>query len=505
MKTNKLVAVGATALGSLLTLTAWAKSERFVQVYIGGQLQEEYVASRIDHIDVVDRIVPPEAPAGVTATFADGRVCLRWDEADGAAYNVYRSADRETYVLIAGNLHTNGYTDEEPLQGYNYYLVKSVDDAGESAVGVAALVSASQSGFVTGTLCGHRDETDSQWWVYGPFSSTTGFRHEGTLAFDPLHPERLYAVYDTWYGQLFDEKAGKIDQLDLESCTHSRLLSGTSFGDEQRLRNCAFTGDGRYMLVSSDSNTDGYSSPGVWIVERVLSGAFTDNRRLIKRLALYKQCNSVAVHPVNGEVYFSSYENGKLFRLDLDKYFETSGQWTGLAGDYCFEEVFGMDDPSWEFSIVIHPSGDYAYLNCINRNCIYRTDYNHETHRFGAPYRVAGRMFNMGFADGTADDAVIGRPYQGVFVKNPDYAGTDDEYDYYFTDSYNCCVRRLTPGSTVNTVAGRVPDAGGNICGYADGEDALFGGVSGIAYDERTETFYVLDHDNRCVRTLRKK
>lgn len=48
---------------------------------------------------------------------------------------------------------------------------------------------------------------------------------------------------------------------------------------------------------------------------------------------------------------------------------------------------------------------------------------------------------------------------QGVFVKNPEYAGEEDEYDFYFCDERNHCIRILTPTGRVVTFAGRGNDS----------------------------------------------
>jgi hypothetical protein len=94
-----------------------------------------------------------------------------------------------------------------------------------------------------------------------------------------------------------------------------------------------------------------------------------------------------------------------------------------------------------------------------------------------------------------------------VFVKNPKYVeeGRSDEYDYYFCDNKNFCVRYLTPDGLVRTYAGRAPSTNGNIWGTEDGDlrqQARFRDVSGIAYDEKRDRFYVLDNNNRRVRTI---
>ena len=97
-----------------------------------------------------------------------------------------------------------------------------------------------------------------------------------------------------------------------------------------------------------------------------------------------------------------------------------------------------------------------------------------------------------------------------VFVKNPEYVaeGREDVYDYYFCDCLNFCVRYITPDGLVRTYAGRAPSTNGNIWGTEDGDlrqTARFRDVTGLAYDENKQMFYVLDHNNRSVRTIGKE
>ena len=94
-------------------------------------------------------------------------------------------------------------------------------------------------------------------------------------------------------------------------------------------------------------------------------------------------------------------------------------------------------------------------------------------------------------------------PGQGVFVKNPDYAGEKDEYDFYFTDDYNNCVRVLTPTGRVYTFAGRGNDIAAG--GYADGAlrtEARFDRPWAIAYDEKRKCFYVGERNNKVIRKI---
>jgi hypothetical protein len=139
-----------------------------------------------------------------------------------------------------------------------------------------------------------------------------------------------------------------------------------------------------------------------------------------------------------------------------------------------------------------------------------RTDYNEATKSFAPPYVVAGEARSGGWTDGVGTSARLSRPYQGVFVKNPDYvaAGRDDQYDFYFCDSYNDCIRILTPEGIVKTYAGRgntttVTD--NHTFGNEDGDlrqVARFWDPTGIVYDEASKTFYILDRGNCEMRTI---
>lgn len=361
---------------------------------------------------------------------------------------------------------------------------------------------------VVGTLCGYRNENDDQGEIWGPFETCCGFSNEGCMTFDPLHPDWIYIAYD--------RGDGFIAKLDLTKREATRMMSANKF-QNKRLRNIAFSKDNKYMLVSTDRDDNGTHSTSVWIVTRNSDGTFNENSSC-QPLVAYKQCNGVAVHPVNGEVYFNSYENGQLFRMELDDYFDRLNglvtddkgdpvKWTGYQDDGCFRELFKIMDPSYEFQITIHPSGDYAYLTVLNRNYILRTDYDKKKKEFTTPYIIAGANGIEGWADAVGSNARFTKPYQGVFVKNQQYIDEDREdiYDYYLADCRNFCVRYITPDGLVRTYAGRSPSTNGNIWGSEDGDlrnAARFRDVSGIVYDEESEVFYVLDQTNRRIRTI---
>ncbi|MCM1111043.1 MAG: IPT/TIG domain-containing protein [Clostridium sp.] len=368
---------------------------------------------------------------------------------------------------------------------------------------------------VVGTLVGYKNELDDQGEIWGSFDIAAGFNSEGCMVFDPLYPNWLYVIYD--------RGDGFVALVDLENRTVSKLIETSRF-QTKRMRNIDFTLDGKYMLVSTDRDDNARHSTSVWIIERGPNGSFAN--RTPQVLYGYKQCNGVAVHPVNGEIYFNSYENGSLFRGELDDYLDAvrnpipdlnnPGQnfsWTGYIDDThytTFRELYRIMDPSYEFQITIHPSGDYAYLTIINRNVIMRTDYDWNKKEFTTPYIVAGLNSNLdqgSWEDAVGTNARVHRPYQGVFVKNPQYVaeGREDVYDYYFCDCLNFCVRYITPDGLVRTFAGHSPSTDGNIWGTEDGDlrqQARFRDVTGLAYDEINDIFYVLDHNNRRIRTI---
>lgn len=359
---------------------------------------------------------------------------------------------------------------------------------------------------IVGTLCGTRNQFDDQGWHDGPFSTATGFSGEGCLTFDPQDEDILYIVYD--------ENAHGIQALDLKRQEIRTVLSMSKF-DNHRLRSIDFTKDGQYMLVTTDRDDRQLQSPSVWIVKRNADGSFSDNSNS-QILAAYKQCNGAAIHPINGELYFNSYERGQVFRLDMNKYFEAienEETWYPNWTDGNFKELFTIQDVSWEFKIFIHPTGKYCYIVVINKHYILRSDYNEKTKSFAPPYVVAGQARNANWIDGVGTGARISRPYQGCFVKNETYAteNRDDVYDFYFCDNWNHCIRYLTPDGIVKTYAGRgtSSQAGdGNSWGSEDGdlrETARFNSPTGIAYSEKYKSFYILDTRSRKIRIISKE
>ncbi len=389
-----------------------------------------------------------------------------------------------------------------PSGAFSGVLTVSVGNDENAKTVTADKVFTYQKKMVVGTLVGYRNEYDNQGWRDGPFETAAGFRNDGIMAFDPIKPHHLYIAYDH----------ADIQLLDLEKREVSTPLSRSRFGDS-RLRSVGFTNDGEYMVVSVDRGGAAGREPSVYLMKRNPDGTF-NNQGNSQLVASYMQTNGAALHPVhNNELYFNSYQRGQIFRMDLDNYFETINRgenWDPTLDGGNYVELFTIQDVDWEFKIHMHPTGNYAYIVVINRHYILRTDYNWQEKRFASPYVVAGMVRDGGWVDGAGTSARFNGPYSGVFVKNPEYVaeGRSDEYDFYIADKYNHAIRRMTPEGIVNTFAGRGRSgqaADNNVWGTEDGdlrEVARFRDPTGIAYDEASNTFYILDTVGRKVRTI---
>ena len=159
------------------------------------------------------------------------------------------------------------------------------------------------------------------------------------------------------------------------------------------------------------------------------------------------------MHPVNGECYYGFYNTGIIWRGDI--------------GSVTAAQAFKLPNSSIRIFIVIHPTGNYAYIIVNNRQYIMRSDYNWEKKTFTEPYLVVGQDQKSGYTDGVGSNARVNEPQQGVFVKNTDYEGQEDEYDFYFCDKVNHVIRILTPQGRVSTFAGTPGTAS-----YRDGDYA---------------------------------
>lgn len=320
------------------------------------------------------------------------------------------------------------------------------------------------------------------------FTNYLGVESPTWFSFNPNNHDELYMAQD-------NDVAGGARAIRVFDLKKRTLRTTWSYTERLRTLDWSITGD--TLFVAIDRGGDENTSTAVLALTKDTDGEF----RNVQEFAHGMQCNGAAVHPINYEMYFNNYGKGLLFRFD----YQTYGG--GLENSRAHRETMcAIQDNDWEFNIVMHPTGKYAYLVIVNRHYIMRMNYDEVNKRFGMPYRIAGAVGEAGWTDGVGTAARFNTPYQGIFVKNPAYAGNEDEYDFYITDRHNHCIRVLSPQGLVSTFAGRgSASLNENANGYVDGalrEDARFDQPMGLAYDERTNTFYVGDVQNHRIRMI---
>lgn len=371
-----------------------------------------------------------------------------------------------------------------PPKAYNGDIEVHIGDD-DSGVAIASQSFEYKKMMVVSTLCGYMDERGNYDIKDGTFTNCGGFYNASWLSFDPQNPKHLWMAQD----------GSDIRLLNFNDSTVTTPIT-KGMGNWARIRTIDWTVDGKYMIIANDYDGNGMNSLCTSILSRIKK--FRDPQEL----TLYRKCNGAVIHPVNGELYFNSYEKGQVFRYDMEKYF------LGKIGSKGYEELFKIQDNNWEFNIRIHPTGNYAYIVVINKNYILRMDYNWDQKKFSQPYVVCGLAGKAGWADGVGTNALLSGPYQGAFVKNNEYKDGGDKYDFYFTEQGNHDIRVLTPEGKVTTFAGRGSTNlidNGNGKGYIDGAlrtVARFDTPRGLAYDAESNTFYVGDTNNRRIRKI---
>lgn len=348
---------------------------------------------------------------------------------------------------------------------------------------------------VVSTLAGYKNDRGDEPWKDGKFKANTelamasGFKNSSWLKFDPKNPKHLWMVFDDVNGLYL---------INFEDSTITKKRS-----DFHRPRAIDFTLDGEYMLIAEDRGGEKERN----VIRFSRANNFTD----LQQVTQYKQCNTVAIHPVNGEMYFNSFDKGQFFRFDIDKYFADGGVAVGVTETNWSQygkELFTILDPGWEYRIIIHPSGEFAYIMVVNKHYILRTDYNWAAKQFNPPYLFSGTAQSSGYQDGVGTNTKYNQPYQGVFVYNPEYEaeGKKDHYDFYIADLHNHAIRKLTPEGALTTFAGRGSSSlNSNPWGYVDGDlrdDARFDRPTGIAYNQAENAFYIGDRENHRIRKI---
>lgn len=319
-----------------------------------------------------------------------------------------------------------------------------------------------QSPMVVSTFLGTTYENNTKFDTKeGPFEDCGAFENLLWMKIDPKNPDMMYIPAGN--------KAFRVVDFKNEYVGIFKHNMSQPFCVE-------FTLDGD-MLVADCHKSD-VKTAGLYLLTR--ESGFTVTESLSPSLEL----DAIAVNPVNGMVYFTAYRQGTIHSLDL------------VTGVETIEWTLGK---SWR-NMFWHPSGKWAYLVDRHGHKIYRMDYDIEKRQLSYPMLVVGA--GGGYAEGVGEGARMKEPTQGVFIKNEAYAGKEDEYDFYFCDKNNGCIRILTPEGRVTTYAGRAED---KAAGYRDGAlrtEAQFNVPECMTYDEKRKCFYIGDNMNHYIRKI---
>lgn len=138
-------------LVAFTALCSFGKQEKILQIFRGGEVIKEYAISEIDYIEINDLI---SAPTEVNASVVDNKITIKWSKVEGATYNVYRSPDNNSFIMIASEIEETTYTDISPLRGSNYYRVKAIVGNVESGYTQSATATLTSSEMDNGIYLG---------------------------------------------------------------------------------------------------------------------------------------------------------------------------------------------------------------------------------------------------------------------------------------------------------------------------------------------------------------
>ncbi len=325
-----------------------------------------------------------------------------------------------------------------------------------------------------GTLVGKVDENNNSGIINGTFEEA-GFEYSGYITYEPGSNSVFVTEIDR-----------AVRRLDLNERMVSTLITNgqASF---TKLQTTTLSNDTDTLYLVDDNGNR--STPNKVAIAYTLR---SENYRRVHPIIWDVGAFGVAQHPIHRGLFYTV-TNGTPVKKGVPD---------PVTGALVPKELFRIGGNINGTLLFFHPSGNYAYIMVQSR--IYKSMYNWEKQELEPAIIFAGGV--VGDVDAIGTSARINRAYQGVFVKNEEYAGQEDEYDFYFTDQHNHSIRLLQPNGMVTTYAGKgSPTPDGSKRGYIDGHprlEARFGEPTGIDYDPDTKTFYIAERYNKRIRTI---
>ena len=384
-----------------------------------------------------------------------------------------------------------------------------------------------------GTMLGKVNDKNEYEVKDGPFEDCGNFYVPQMFATDPLNPNHFYISTDGGDVRLIDLENEYVYTIIKGNTTPNNRIRSVSFCPTNILRRRQ---DGTIKELYPDFALEAYpegadigaydlilshdtwsaSNPAVTLYRRNRGGSYTATDEFGEEYTIGKDafansdkitvatgitCNGAYVHPYSGSLFYNSYSTAEMFKMDALRIFDGKEDRVG-------ESQFKFGESGWEFNNVCHPDGLYMVMCMINRGWIGKSVYNRTTDTFsaGTGYVGSDSVMGLGGGAGYLDDiglsAKCNAPRQAIFVYNEAYEGQEDQYDLYFTDANNHCIRKVTPQGIVTTFAGR---GNNQTSGYADGlarEEALFNNPQAIAYNPERHEFYIGDVGNKRIRRI---
>lgn len=208
----------------------------------------------------------------------------------------------------------------------------------------------------------------------------------------------------------------------------------------------------------------------------------------------------------DGTIFYSTYTDGSIIRMNKPG---TTLPYRDSDPTVCFnmQNVSGLS--SARARLYPHPTGKYVYMILdtgyawLGRSgCLYRCDYDPVNKMLKSPIVIAGSKDAYSFrpvdlAEGIGTNAKFCNLYDACFMKNPEYVGREDEYDFMMTDRFGQCIWRVTPEGECRVYAGRSNNTGsenyGDYTGLIDGpllDAARMEEPMAIAWDEKEDVLY---------------
>ncbi len=325
-----------------------------------------------------------------------------------------------------------------------------------------------------GTLVGKVDENNNSGIIDGPFE-IAGFTYSGYVTYEPGSNSVFVTEIDR-----------AVRRIDLAGQMVSTLITNgqASFN---KLQTTTLSNDTDTLYLVDDNGNR--STPNKVAIAYSLR---SENYRRVHPIIYDVGAFGVAQHPVDRGLFYTVTNGTPLKKGVPDP----------TTGELIPKELFRIGGNNNGTLIFFHPTGNYAYIMVQTR--IYKSMYNWDKEELEPAIIFAGG--DGGDVDAIGTSARISRAYQGVFVKNPDYEGQADEYDFYFCDQHNHSIRTLAPNGMVTTFAGKgSPTPDGEKRGYIDGNprlEARFGEPTGIDYDPVRKIFYIAERYNKRIRTI---